>query len=47
MTRRRLPALTEALVAAGYDDASVRMFLGGNVLRFLEQVWSPPASSDR
>lgn len=46
MTRSRLPLLTEALVAAGYDDESVLKFLGGNVLRFYERVWSPgqPAS---
>jgi membrane dipeptidase len=39
-TRRDLPALTEALVAAGYDDESVRKFLGENVLHFFERVWS-------
>lgn len=43
MTRSRLPRLTEALLNAGYDDASVHKFLGGNVLRFFERVWAPGA----
>ena len=33
--------LTEALLRAGYDDESVRKFIGRNVLRFFERVWAP------
>lgn len=43
MSRSRLPMLTEALLKAGYDDESVRKFLGANVLAFFEQVWAPSA----
>ena len=45
MTRRNLPALTEALLDRGYDEASVHKFLGGNILRFLTGVWAPAAAS--
>jgi len=34
-----LPALTEALVAAGLDDETILKALGGNYLRIFEQVW--------
>lgn len=35
----QLPALTEALVAAGHDDDVILKVLGGNYLRVFEQVW--------
>jgi membrane dipeptidase len=35
----QLPALTEALVARGYDDETILKVLGGNYLRIFEQVW--------
>lgn len=41
MSRSNLPRLTEALLDAGYDDDSVRKFLGANVLGFFEHVWAP------
>ncbi|HEY8496697.1 MAG TPA: dipeptidase [Limnochordales bacterium] len=34
----RLPALTEALLARGYDEASVAKILGGNFLRVFQSV---------
>jgi membrane dipeptidase len=34
-----LPALTEALVQRGYDDATIEGVLGGNYLRIFEQIW--------
>lgn len=34
----RLPALTEALLARGYDEASVEKILGGNFLRVFQTV---------
>lgn len=34
----RLPALTEALLARGYDEASVEKILGGNFLRVFQSV---------
>jgi membrane dipeptidase len=41
MTRRNLPRLTEALLDRGYDAESTHKFLGGNVIRFLTEVWDP------
>jgi membrane dipeptidase len=35
----QLSALTEALVARGYDDATIHGVLGGNYLRIFENVW--------
>jgi membrane dipeptidase len=35
----QMPALTEALVAAGLDDDAIAKILGGNYLRIFEQVW--------
>jgi membrane dipeptidase len=34
-----LPAVTAALVARGYDDATILKVLGGNFLRVFEAVW--------
>lgn len=34
-----LPRVTEALIERGYDDASIRGILGGNLLRVARQVW--------
>ena len=35
----QLPALTEALVARGYNDEMIPKVLGGNYLRVFEEVW--------
>jgi len=34
----RMPAITEALLARGYDEDSVRKIMGGNFLRVFQQV---------
>ena len=34
-----LPALTEAMLEAGYSDDDVRGILGGNYLRIVDEVW--------
>jgi membrane dipeptidase len=39
----QLPALTEALVAHGFDDATILKILGGNYLRIFEHVWDRDA----
>jgi len=36
-----LPLLTDALLAAGYTPAEIRMIMGGNTLRVLSQVLPP------
>jgi membrane dipeptidase len=35
----QLPALTEAMLARGYAEDTIRKVLGGNYLRIFEQVW--------
>lgn len=35
-----LPKVTEALVRRGWKDADVRAYLGGNLRRVLDQIWS-------
>jgi microsomal dipeptidase-like Zn-dependent dipeptidase len=36
-----LPLLTDALLDAGYSDAEIRMIMGGNTVRVLEQALPP------
>jgi membrane dipeptidase len=36
---RDLPKITEGLVKRGYSQEKIHKFLGGNMLRVLEQVW--------
>jgi len=35
-----LPAITAAMLGAGYDEATVRKILGGNFLRVFDDVWA-------
>ena len=37
----QVPAVTDALSAAGYGDGDVRKILGGNWMRVARQVWRP------
>ena len=39
----RLPALTEALLARGYSEATLAGILGGNFLRVFREGWRPEA----
>ena len=39
---KRMFDLTEGLIARGYGDADIKMILGGNAVRVLSKVWSPP-----
>ncbi len=39
---KRMFDLTEGLIARGYSDADIKMILGGNAVRVLSQIWSPP-----
>jgi len=37
----RIPEIVEHLARRGHDDDTIRMFLGGNLLRVARQVWQP------
>jgi membrane dipeptidase len=39
---KRMFDLTEGLIARGYSDADIKMILGGNAVRVLSRIWSPP-----
>lgn len=39
---KRMFDLTEGLIARGYSDADIKMILGGNAVRVLGKIWSPP-----